>query len=294
MTLDRRLLQTYLQQRVELGEHELFLDELSAAEALRILRSPSADRRPSSAPGEAGSPASRRVSGEGASARGAQVAAGPRSSIVDHRPGGGEEGRRSAVVGRRPGVEGGGRGKKELAVLGEQAAGCTRCRLHEGRRSVVFGVGNPAAEVVVVGEAPGAEEDRTGLPFVGQAGKLLDLMLMSIGLRRDDVYICNVLKCRPPKNRNPMADEVATCSEYLHGQLEIIAPRVLLAVGKFAAQTLTGSDKSIGRLRGAVHSYQGIPLIASYHPAYLLRSPNMTATAWQDLQLLRQVLDGQL
>jgi uracil-DNA glycosylase len=271
--LDRHLLRTYLRQRLELGEHEVFLDHMTAAEALRLLRPATDDRRPPSGPGEAGSALLRAETGEAASGVAAPVAGRRSGGAVD------------SEVPVAP---------KELVVLGERAAVCTRCRLHEGRRSVVFGVGNPAADVVVVGEAPGAEEDRTGLPFVGQAGKLLDLMLMSVGLRRTDVYICNVLKCRPPNNRNPLADEVEACSEYLHGQLEIIAPRVLLAVGKFAAQTLTGRDTSIGRLRGAVHSYRGVPLIASYHPAYLLRSPNMTGAAWQDLQLLRQVLDGQL
>jgi DNA polymerase len=158
----------------------------------------------------------------------------------------------------------------------------------------VFGEGNPLASLVVVGEAPGQEEDRTGRPFVGRAGRLLDLMLLSIGLPRPDVYICNVLKCRPPQNRNPLPDEVEQCTtSWLFAQLDLIAPRALLAVGKFAAQTLAGSDESIGRLRGRVHVYRGTPLVVSYHPAYLLRSPNMVRVAWQDLQLLRRVLDEQ-
>jgi DNA polymerase len=181
-----------------------------------------------------------------------------------------------------------------LRVLSDDAATCTRCRLHEGRTTVVFGEGNPLASLVVVGEAPGQEEDRTGRPFVGRAGRLLDLMLLSIGLPRPDVYICNVLKCRPPQNRNPLPDEVEQCTtSWLFAQLDLIAPRALLAVGKFAAQTLAGSDESIGRLRGRVHVYRGTPLVVSYHPAYLLRSPNMVRVAWQDLQLLRRVLDEQ-
>jgi DNA polymerase len=181
-----------------------------------------------------------------------------------------------------------------LRVLSDDAATCTRCRLHEGRTTVVFGEGNPLASLVVVGEAPGQEEDRTGRPFVGRAGRLLDLMLESIGLPRPDVYICNVLKCRPPQNRNPLPDEVEQCTtSWLFAQLDLIAPRALLAVGKFAAQTLAGSDESIGRLRGRVHVYRGTPLVVSYHPAYLLRSPNMVRVAWQDLQLLRRVLDEQ-
>jgi len=185
-------------------------------------------------------------------------------------------------------------GAGSLVSLGRQAAGCKLCRLHAGRTNVVFGEGDPEADVVVVGEAPGQEEDRTGRPFVGRAGKLLDLMLMSIGLPRPRVYICNVLKCRPPENRNPFADEVEHCTTtFLHGQLESIAPRVMLAVGKFAAQVLCASQESIGRLRGRVHMYRGTPLVVSYHPAYLLRSPNMIRVAWQDLQLVRRMLDEQ-
>jgi DNA polymerase len=158
----------------------------------------------------------------------------------------------------------------------------------------VFGEGSPTADVVVVGEAPGQEEDRTGRPFVGRAGRLLDLLLLSAGFPRADVYICNVLKCRPPDNRNPQPDEVTLCTtSFLHGQLEAIAPRVLLAVGKFAAQALLESQESIGRMRGRVHAYRGTPLVVTYHPAYLLRSPQMTRVAWQDFQLVRRVLDEQ-
>jgi uracil-DNA glycosylase len=181
-----------------------------------------------------------------------------------------------------------------LQVLHDAATACVRCGLHATRSTVVFGEGDPAAEVVVVGEAPGQEEDRTGRPFVGRAGRLLDLLLMTAGFPREKVYICNVLKCRPPNNRDPLADEVAACtSTLLHGQLEAIAPRVLLAVGKFAAQALLSSEESIGRLRGVTHTYMGTPLIVTYHPAYLLRSPQMTRVAWQDFQLLRKVLNEQ-
>jgi uracil-DNA glycosylase family 4 len=178
-----------------------------------------------------------------------------------------------------------------LEVLSSEASGCVKCRLSEGRTQVVFGRGSADAELVVVGEAPGREEDRTGLPFVGPAGKLLDLLLLSVGIERGSAYICNVLKCRPPNNRDPMADEVATCAPYLHAQLDAIQPRVLLGVGKFAAQWLSGREQSIGRLRGSVHEYRGIPVVATYHPAYLLRSPHATRKTWQDLQLMRQVLD---
>jgi DNA polymerase len=157
---------------------------------------------------------------------------------------------------------------------------------------VVFGEGNAAAEVVIVGEAPGREEDRTGRPFVGPAGKLLDLLLLSAGFPREEVYICNVLKCRPPDNRDPARDEVEACSAHLRRQLDAIRPTVLLAVGKFAAQILAGSDANIGALRGGVHEYHGIPLVVSYHPAFLLRSPQWTRAAWGDLQLLREVLES--
>lgn len=178
-----------------------------------------------------------------------------------------------------------------LAELREQALGCNACRLHESRSTVVFGEGSETAELVVVGEAPGQEEDRTGRPFVGRAGKLLDLLLLTAGFPRERVYICNVLKCRPPENRNPLPDEMDPCTrQWLHAQLEHIAPRVLLAVGKFAAQVLSGSEESIGHLRGRVFSYQGTPLVVTYHPAYLLRSPQMTRVAWEDFQLVRKVL----
>jgi DNA polymerase len=174
------------------------------------------------------------------------------------------------------------------------ALSCTRCRLSETRTQVVFSDGVVDARLVVVGEAPGAQEDATGLPFVGAAGKLLDLLLRSIGLsRRETVYICNVLKCRPPGNRNPLPDEIAACAPFLEKQIELIAPEALLAVGSFAAQSLTGREGvAIGRLRGEVHAYRGIPLICTYHPAALLRNPKWTRAFWDDLQLLRHVMDG--
>jgi uracil-DNA glycosylase len=178
-----------------------------------------------------------------------------------------------------------------LEVLAAEAAGCVKCGLSAGRTQVVYGRGEGNAELVVVGEAPGAEEDRRGLPFVGASGRLLDLLLLSVGFDRESVYICNVIKCRPPNNRDPRPEEVASCAPYLHAQLEAIGPRALLAVGKFSAQMLAGSDASIGLLRGKVHSYRGIPVVATYHPGYLLRTPQATRKTWQDLQLVRQVLD---
>lgn len=177
-----------------------------------------------------------------------------------------------------------------LDALREVALGCPRCRLAETRMHVVFGEGNPQAELMVVGEAPGADEDRSGRPFVGRAGKLLDLLLASVGFAREQVYICNVLKCRPPQNRNPQPDEVEACSPYLRGQIELIAPRAILACGTFAAQTLLASSVSIGKLRGGAHAYHGVPLVATYHPAALLRNPAWVRPVWEDLQRLRGLL----
>jgi DNA polymerase len=176
--------------------------------------------------------------------------------------------------------------------LRSEALSCTRCRLSETRTQVVFSDGVPDARLVVVGEAPGANEDATGLPFVGAAGRYLDLLLACVDLsRKESVYICNVLKCRPPGNRNPLPDEIEACSPFLTNQLELVAPQALLAVGSFAAQALTGLQKPLGKLRGEVHAYQGIPLVVTYHPAALLRNPGWTRSFWEDLQLLRSVLD---
>lgn len=168
---------------------------------------------------------------------------------------------------------------------------CTRCDLYRTRTQGVFGVGDPHAEWLIVGEAPGAEEDKQGEPFVGPAGRLLDAMLASIGLKRgENVYIANVLKSRPPKNRDPSPQEVAACLPYLERQIELIKPRLILALGRFAAQSLLLTDTAIGRLRGQVHRYRGIALIVTYHPAYLLRNPADKARAWEDLVLARQTM----
>lgn len=181
----------------------------------------------------------------------------------------------------------------ELGAVREAALGCTRCGLAEGRTQVVFADGAPDARVIVVGEAPGANEDRTGLPFVGAAGKLLDLMLASVGLSRErNAYICNVLKCRPPGNRNPLPAEIDACAPWLRKQIELVSPEVLLAVGTFAAQWLTGFQSPLGKIRGDVHSYQGVPVVVTYHPAALLRNRGWSRAAWDDLQLLLRVLDG--
>jgi DNA polymerase len=172
-------------------------------------------------------------------------------------------------------------------------SGCTRCGLHQTRTQTVFGVGDENADWMLIGEAPGAEEDRLGEPFVGQAGKLLDNMLAAIGLSRsENVYIANVLKCRPPGNRNPAPEEVEKCTPHLLQQIELIKPKLILAMGRFAAQTLLGSDASIASLRGRVHRYAGVPLIVTYHPAYLLRTLEDKAKAWEDLVFARKTMQS--
>ncbi len=168
-------------------------------------------------------------------------------------------------------------------ALRDCVSGCTRCELSQSRTNTVFGVGNPDADWMIVGEAPGAEEDRRGEPFVGRAGKLLDQMLLAIGESRDTVFIANILKCRPPNNRDPKPGEAAACREYLDRQIELVRPRILLAVGRIAAQNLLGSDEPVGRMRGRAHDLDGIPLVVTYHPAYLLRSPSQKQKAWRDL-----------
>ncbi|OQS48558.1 uracil-DNA glycosylase [Chromobacterium violaceum] len=174
--------------------------------------------------------------------------------------------------------------------LQRKVSDCQDCRLCETRTQTVFGRGNPQARWMLIGEAPGENEDRQGLPFVGRAGQLLDNMLSAAGLDREqDVYIANVLKCRPPGNRNPAPDEIAACNGYLLQQIRHIQPTLIVALGRFAAQTLLETESSIGRLRGKVHRYQGLPLVVSYHPAYLLRNQPDKAKAWQDLLLARKV-----
>jgi len=169
--------------------------------------------------------------------------------------------------------------------LRECVASCTRCELSQSRTNTVFGVGNPEADWLIIGEAPGAEEDRRGEPFVGRAGKLLDQMLLAIGQSRDSVFIANILKCRPPDNRDPKPAEAAACRDYLERQIELLQPKIILAVGKIAAQNLLGSDDPVGRMRGRPHELGGIPLVVTYHPAYLLRSPSQKQKSWSDLCL---------
>ena len=184
-------------------------------------------------------------------------------------------------------------------ALRAAVAGCTACSLCQSRTQTVFGVGNEAAHWLVIGEAPGEQEDLQGEPFVGPAGQLLDRMLAALGLSRaaegpaaQRVYIANTLKCRPPRNRNPTPEEMALCEPFLQRQIELLQPRIILAMGRFAVQALLRSDEPVGKLRGRVHHYRGVPLIVTYHPAYLLRSPAEKARAWEDLCFAAGVAEG--
>lgn len=194
-----------------------------------------------------------------------------------------------------PRTEGGGELASKADVLQVFYASfedCRKCGLCEGRRQVVFGEGNPDAGVMFIGEAPGAEEDRQGVPFVGASGQLLGRMIEKIQLRREDVYIANVIKCRPPENRNPEPEEIACCEPYLKRQIEIVAPTVICTLGRFAAQTLLNTTEPMGRLRGRIFAYEGIKVVATYHPAALLYNPKWRYPAWEDLKLLRKEYDG--
>jgi len=180
-----------------------------------------------------------------------------------------------------------------LAAIQEKAEACVECKLAETRNTVVFGCGSARSGIVFVGEAPGADEDAQGIPFVGRAGKLLDRILRAMEIPRDDVYICNVLKCRPPKNRDPEADEVASCTPFLVKQLEILEPAVICCLGLHAARRLLNTTAPMGKLRGTVMRYRGIPAMATYHPAALLRNPNLKPAAWEDFQKLQRMANGE-
>ena len=249
----------FLRQREDLGLDEIFLEGLTREQVLR-------------AAGEA---------------RSAQT---ERRGVPEHETARADPSEHDGLEISAPEVDLAGLEYSELAAVAES---CQRCRLAKGRTQVVFSDGNPQARLMVVGEAPGANEDRTGVPFVGQAGKFLDLLLAAVDLsRKDSVYICNVLKCRPPGNRDPMADEIELCSPFLKRQIALVAPEVILAVGTFAAQLLTGTNRPLGKLRGSVYAYEDVPLVVTYHPAALLRNAGWIRSTWDDLQLLRQVMDG--
>lgn len=179
-----------------------------------------------------------------------------------------------------------------LEAFRAEICNCTACPLGHSRQNFVFGSGNPEAGILFVGEAPGAEEDRQGLPFVGEAGRLLTRIIEAMQLRREDVYICNVLKCRPPNNRDPLPEEVDQCEPYLKRQIEIVQPRIICALGRFASQALLRTQAPLGSLRRTLHQYEGIPVIVTYHPAALLRNPGFKRPAWEDVKWLRRQYDG--
>lgn len=181
---------------------------------------------------------------------------------------------------------------RALEALRQQEIGnCTRCRLASGRRNIVFGVGNPSARLAFVGEGPGADEDAQGVPFVGRAGQLLTRIIEAMGLKRDEVFICNIVKCRPPNNRNPLPDEVQACIPFLVRQMEIIRPSAIVCLGSVAVQNLLGTEEKISRLRGRFTSWRGIPVMPTYHPAFLLRNPNMKKPVWEDMQEVMRLLN---
>jgi DNA polymerase len=180
--------------------------------------------------------------------------------------------------------------QKKLDDLRELIGDCTRCRLNEGRTNLVFGVGNPNADLMFVGEGPGRDEDLKGEPFVGRAGQLLNRIIEAMGYKRKDVYIGNIVKCRPPQNRNPAPDEAATCIPFLVGQIEIIQPKVIVCLGSVAVQFLLQTEQKISQLRGNIHEWNGIPVMPTYHPAFLLRNPNMKKPVWEDMQKVMEML----
>jgi uracil-DNA glycosylase family 4 len=319
-------LRRYLEQRKESGERELVLDDLNVEEVLQILgaaprgttaapRPASADRAASEAPrvppstpppGHASANWREVLRSTGAAPEGgpqepAAPAVPPLPPIPDANtplptPAA------SPLSAVPAGISVGGDGRERvggslahldsLDAIAGVVASCTRCPLYATATNPVPGEGNPDADLMIVGEAPGATEDETGRPFIGAAGQLLTKILGAVDLKREDVFICNVLKHRPPGNRNPMPDEVTACSPYLLRQIELIRPKAILALGTFAAQTLLQTKLAIGKLRSQVHRYYGVPLIVTYHPAALLRNPSWKRPTWEDVQLVRRILDS--
>jgi uracil-DNA glycosylase len=323
----RDKLRAYLEQRRELGESELVLDSMSADEVLRIIGAPgpgtpavSTQLTPAVQPARESEPS--RSSGDSTDWRAALRAQGAdpgqrSSSGLSPAPLPPDAPRQSAPPGPvrvasgapaklesfgPPGISigtgarelfgGTTAGLASLADVAGAVATCTRCPLGRTAMNPVPGEGNPNADLMFVGEAPGATEDETGRPFVGQAGQLLTKIIEAIELTREQVFICNVLKHRPPGNRNPMPDEVIACSPYLIRQIELVKPKVIVALGTFAAQTLLETKLSIGKLREQIHRYYGVPLIVTYHPAALLRNPAWKRPTWEDVKLARRILDS--
>lgn len=309
----RAQLRRYLEQRREMGESELVLDGMSIEEAMRILggarpagaaapraraSEPTVETVDEARPRDAVVSSPREV-GEsqlGTDWRAALRATGSAPETMPRKP---------AARSSAPTTSAASRIETEIVPesfavpafasldeIAKHVASCTKCPLYSAALNPVPGEGNPNADFMCVGEAPGATEDETGRPFVGAAGQLLTKILAAIGLSRDDVFICNVLKHRPPGNRNPNPDEVTACSPYLIRQIELVKPKVILALGTFAAQTLLDTKTSIGKLRGQVHAYHGVPLVVTYHPAALLRNPSWKRPTWEDVQLAHRILNS--
>jgi uracil-DNA glycosylase family 4 len=295
----REALRRYLEQRRELGESELVLDSLSVEEALRLLGAAKMARHK----GDDVSigPAAWRAALRAADAAPEEAVHVPSTQKAPDKAPAAPESPGSPLEDVPSGIVVGGASRAlfddpafKLATLDEVArtvAECRRCPLYATARNPVPGTGDPDADLMVVGEAPGANEDEQGVPFVGQAGQLLTKILEAIALSRGDVFIANVLKHRPPGNRNPLPEEVVACSPYLVRQIELVRPKVILALGTFAAQTLLDTKLTIGKLRGQVHRYYGVPLVVTYHPAALLRNPSWKRPTWEDVQLARRILD---
>ena len=284
-------LRQYLEQRRELGESEFVLDSLSVEEAMKVLtaKAPPPDVDWRKALGETEKLPQVATTSE-RTAKPATPRAPVERSREERRPAGPPLGEVAASPVPAPSSVDLS-GLKSIADVAAAIAKCTACTLSATALNHVPGEGNPAAKFVVVGEAPGATEDELGRPFVGKSGDLLTKILEAIGLKREDVFICNVLKHRPPGNRNPSPAEIVACRPFLLRQLEVLQPKVILALGTFAAQTLLGTDAAISKLRGIEHRYHGIPLVATYHPAALLRNPNWKRPTWEDVQLARRILD---
>ncbi len=305
----REQLRRYLEQRREAGERELVLDGLDVGEVMRLLgadaasgtREPMRDAPSARAPegGESGDwRAVLRSSGvapgtaEQRDAERREVEKRDATSGTEaHVPASAEPPIGLVVEGGRE-LFGAMADLESLEAVAQAVASCKRCPLYATAKNPVPGQGNPNADLLIVGEAPGATEDEQGLAFVGAAGQLLTKILAAVNLQRDDVFICNVLKHRPPGNRNPMPDEVTACSPYLLRQFELVRPKAILALGTFAAQTLLQTKLSIGKLRSQVHRFHGVPLIVTYHPAALLRNPSWKRPTWEDVQLVRRILDS--
>lgn len=310
----RSLLRQYLEQRRESGESEFVLDSLSVSDAMRLIGAARADETaeprasnaapvaartspPAPTPRERASStvsddwkATLRAAGAAPpSDEGGQQAAKPAKAppeVSAIPPGGLVVGSASTELFGGPLAH-----VKSLDEIAALITSCTSCALHATAKNPVPGEGSPHARLVCVGEAPGATEDDTGRPFVGQAGQLLTKILEAVQLKREDVFICNVLKHRPPGNRNPAPDEITACRPFLMRQLDLLRPKVILALGTFAAQTLLETKLAIGKLRGQVHTFYGTPLVVTYHPAALLRNPAWKRPTWEDVQLARRLLD---